>query len=291
MKTIKHSSFFASVLIVIVLLTTLNSCNENSTDNTKKLSNDFLFKVTVKNSAGAAVQGLRVSAYSDPTIAGFPKNQKTAKINASSMINFALPKSCLVTLSLFELDGRTIQQPIKNSLLNAGSYAVTINIMNRSAGSRVYKAVLSAKNDTSNIELFRDSIYVALWQFDPSLSVLGYTSGAGVFETNDSLSFPNVLTIPPIVRTTEKDPTPIGMFTFPSDIVITLYDSTTHKSQTHKQKVYKGKNEFELVWNPTGVIIEPLVKNIFNTATPDTGIVGTIPTEFHLYQNYPNPFN
>ncbi len=290
MKTINPSSFFAAALIII-MLTTLNSCNESSTDNTKNSSSDFLFKVSVKNSTGDAIQGLRVSAYSDPTNTGFPKKQMITKINASSMINFALPTSCVVTLSLIELDGRTLQQPIKNSLLNAGSYAVTINIANKSAGSRVYKAVLSAKNDTSNIELFRDSIYVALWQFDPSLSVLGYTSDKGIFETADSLSFPNVLTLPPIVHTTERDPTPVGMFTFPSDVVITLYDSTTQKSQSVVKKVNKGKNEFELIWNPTGIIIEPFVKNTFNTATPDTGVISTIPTEFHLYQNYPNPFN
>jgi hypothetical protein len=293
MKTINKYFNPTAIFTVLTLLIAMNSCNENTIDSSKKSSNDFLFKVTVKNSAGAAVQGLRLSAYNDPAAIGFPKKFKTAKINSASSLKFALSKSSIVTLSIIELDGRILQQPIKNSLLNAGSYSVTINIMDKSAGTRVYKAVLTAKSDTTNVEFFKDSVYIALWQFDPSFSILGYTSTTGIFETTDSLSFPNVLTLPPIIRTTERDPTPVGMFTFPSDVVIVLYDSTTQKSQAYSQKVNKGKNEFELVWNPAGggLIIEPLLKNTVTIAVPDTGINETIPKETRLYQNYPNPFN
>ena len=293
MKTINTSFFLAAIFTLFALLTALNSCNDSTTDNTKKSSNDFLFKVTVKNSTGALVQGLRVSAYNDPTTIGFPKKQNPKNINSASSLNFALSKSCVVTLSILELDGKIVQQPMKNSLLNAGMYSVTISIINKSAGARVYKALLTAMNDTTHIEFFRDSIYIALWQFDPLYSILGYTSNTGIFETGDSLSFPNVLTLPPITHTTEKDPTPVGVFTFPSDVVITLYDSTTQKYQAFVRKVNKGKNEFELVWNPTGgaLIAEPLLNGTFTVATSDTVIKETVPKEMRLYQNYPNPFN
>jgi hypothetical protein len=294
MKAIKKYPFLLTAITVIILLVLINSCNDSTTDNTNKSSNDFLFKVTVKNSAGVAVQGLRVSAYNDPTTMGFPKTMKVQNINAVSTINFALSKRCVAALTLYELDGTIFQRLITSSPRDAGMYAVNVNFNSKSIGARVYKAVLTAKNDTTNVEFFRDSIYVAQWQPDASVSVLGYTSSTGIFETADSLSFPNVLTLPLMTHTAEQGYDSIGVFTFPSDVVITLYDSTTQKSQMYVRKVNKGKNEFELVWNPTGgaLIIEPFSIDKFTAAIPDCVIVEPVYTgKTRLYQNYPNPFN
>jgi hypothetical protein len=272
------------------------SCNESVSDPGESASKDFLFRVIIINSNGQPVPGLRVSAYNDPSKGGFSNIQqfyRGNKITSQSTLNFAISNNCKVTLSLYELNGNILQQPLNNELLDMGMYAVTLSVNNTMAGTRVYKAVLRAVNDTTNIQFFTDSIFITLWQPDPMFSILGYTSNEGIFEMYDTLSFPNLLTLPPMVRTFATGPDSVGIFTFSNDIVITLSDTINGMSQTYIRSITKGKNEFELNWNPSGYFMSSQSNPIqrFEISKIDTGNTVITPDETRLYQNYPNPFN
>ncbi|MCK9409420.1 MAG: hypothetical protein WCX28_12680 [Bacteriovoracaceae bacterium] len=294
----KYSLFVLSI-VSIFLVVSINSCTDGTTESEKKdenINTGFLFRVVVKNSSGAPVQGIRVSAYNDPSIGGFPKYQKVSgseKAMSQSTINYALPRFSRVTLSIYEMDGMLVQQPVLNMPAEAGMYNVSLSINSNTIGTRVYKAVLRVLNDTTQALLFTDSISIVLWQPDASVSVVGYSSNSGVVETGDSLAFPHLLNLPTLTHTTEKDPTPVGEIIIPSQVVITLTDTTTKKSVTFKRTVVHGKNEFGLTWSSA---VQPfalspyLFPNIFH-AVKDTSISDVVPTAFRLQQNYPNPFN
>jgi len=290
------NSFFSllSYAFTITILSTFNSCKNNATDSSG--TNNFLFQVTVKNSTGQPVQGLRISAFNRPFNFEFPKrgnNHAVNKITSTSSIKFDLAKSCRVTLSLHELSGTKKQEPISDQLLQFGAYIVALKIIDATAGTRVYKVVLTAIDDTTKAQLFKDSVYITLWQPDPSLSVLDYTSSAGTVETSDSLLFPQLLTLPVMVRTNEMGDS-LGILTFPDDVVITVTDTAAQQSEQFIKKVVEGRNEFELIWNPSPTLQATKIvpTQYFNAAKADTSVGPVVtPTRFRLYQNYPNPFN
>ena len=144
-----------------------------------------------------------------------------------------------------------------------------------------------------NKYLFKDSIYITLLDNSPENSILGYTSKSGTFETTDSLSFPNILTLPPIVETNATGPAPIGVFSFSQSIVITLIDTVTSRSVSYVRQVIKGQNVFNLTWNPSSgststnpsVSMERLER--MNPFSADTIILP--PPRWELTQNFPNP--
>ncbi|MFA6469459.1 MAG: hypothetical protein WCW35_11215 [Bacteroidota bacterium] len=295
----KDSPISANILILCVLLFTSISCTDTSAGSGtggSGSSNAFLFHVIVKDSVGNPVQGLRISACSDLSPAGMYKQQngKNASGTASqAVITYALADTYRVSLSVFELDGSTIALPVQNIILLPGMYAVSVNVNNSSAGTRVYNAVLSAVDTASRSEQFRDSIYITLWQQDVGLSVLGYTTEKGICESNDSLSFPHLFKLPPMIRTDATGPDSIGIFSLPETYVITLTDSLTNQAQSYIRTVDKGRNEFQLTWNPpgTGISAAQYHRNSRLATAADTTIPSGAPTVTKLYQNYPNPFN
>ncbi len=251
----------------------------------------FLFRVTVKDQAGNPMPNLRVSVTPpfDLSLLQKPSPGRSAPgINAASTVNFEAAVPARVNLFLNDLDGTTIQKLMENRLINPGVYAVGISLQ-RHDGARVMVCRLVAVDTATGNAIFRDSIYVALWQSDIQVAFLGYTSAVGVFESRDTLSFPYVLTLPPIVIT-RSDPTPLGSFSFPDSCMITLMDTARGAHMTFGRRLVRGPNEFAVTWNPAG---SPGPANVARPAPLPAGLsfVSRDAFAWRLSQNYPNPFN
>jgi len=138
----------------------------------------------------------------------------------------------------------------------------------------------------------------------PEIEDLGYTSSDGVFETNDSIRFPNTFELPTLTWTDEFDDS-LGQFSILDSVTIRLTDTTANLSQYFERKITNGSNSLTLVWDTAQVIGVPppaagpseshsnrrhfLPASFESPITPVSKIPP--PTEFILNQNYPNPFN
>jgi len=286
-------SLFISLTMIIVLLSL--SCKNNAVNPGNSSQCLFSVKVVVKNSNAQPLKGIRVSAYNTFYSSVLSKIESLAgpkKIQSTSVISYAVKNSSFMTFAVYELDGRLVQSPVLNKLSRPGMYMVLFSLNSSSAGTRVYKGILTAINDTTQQVMFKDSIYLTLWQPDPHLSILGYTTSTGTFETTDSLAFPNVLMLPPMIKTVATGPDPMGIFSIPQNVVFTLTDTATFQSVSYTRQVMMGQNEFDLSWNPSTTSLRvPDNVEIRKLAINDTLIPVVVPTEWKLYQNYPNPFN
>ncbi|MFA6455643.1 MAG: hypothetical protein WCW40_02385 [Bacteroidota bacterium] len=289
---------FKIIFLLGALLIMMNSCTEPSSDNGAGggTSSAFRLQVTVKDSSGKSLHGVRVSAYNylfPPDLMKQFGSNSARKISSSAMITYALADTYRVSLSVNELDGRTISLPVQSRMSLPGMYAVTLSVNNSFAGTRVYKAVLSAVDTAARTERFRDSIYITLWQPDAEFSVVGYTSEKGVCESNDSLLFPHLLQLPAMTRTNATGPDSVGTFTFPDIYVITLTDTLTKQSQSFVRTVGKGTNDIQLTWNSSGIGISSVQWYSGNRyfIAADSTLPSRVPTVTKLFQNYPNPFN
>ncbi len=279
------------IVTVCVLVGLFIACDQGTSPPT--VEEAFFFRVVVKDPAGNPVPGVRVSVYPPYDVGWLPKSSiipSPLGVNASSTLNFALAATARVSLILYDLDGATIQQLIGNQLLNPGVYAYTIALQRRE-GARVMRCRLVARDTATGNVAFRDSIYVTLWQPDAQVAVLGYTSGSGTVESRDTLAFPYILSLPPIV-VTRFDPTPVGTFFFPDSCVITLTDTATAAQVTLGRRLVRGPNEIPVTWHPVGspAPLRQGGKSPFPQPSALRSVLGNT-FEWRLYQNYPNPFN
>ena len=295
-------------LKVVIIFSFLagTSCRNNPVG-PNNASNNFSVKVDVKDSNGHPVQGIQVSAYSNlnfscvsqqNNIFGAQTHKSYSSdplpFGATSTLAFQVQKSSMVTYEVYELDGSS-SGPLVNRFLQSGLYTVTLFFNLPIAGTRVYKFVLSAVNDTTQQVSFKDSIYMTLWCTDPQGTILGYTSNAGTFETSDSLSFPNILTLPPMIQTLDS-PDSLGTFSFLQNVSIVLTDPTTLQSMSYSRQIQKGLNEFNLEWNPSAnasllskVSSNKKRQNMIDVNIQSVQVVAP-PVHWKLSQNYPNPF-
>ena len=237
--------------IAILILFLANISCKNNPASINNNTDNFSVTINVKDSNGQPVQGISVSIYNDADSSSLGIAESPKVLQANTSILFSVAESSLVSLGIYELDGRLVQNLATDRNLGQGvfEYVVSLNVEN--VGTRVYKGILTAVNDTTKQVLFKDSIYITLLDNSPENSILGYTSKSGTFETTDSLSFPNILTLPPIVETNATGPAPIGVFSFSQSIVITLIDTVTSRSVSYVRQVIKGQNVFNLTWNPS----------------------------------------
>ena len=141
--------------------------------------------------------------------------------------------------------------------------------------------------------LYRDSVYTLCWRPYPELSILGYTSASGSFSTIDSLRFPNVLTLPPLIHTGESGSGTLGTFSLSDTLVFVLTDTASHRQQSFERVVHKAtNNSLSFAWQPTATYqATPIIKQespqlskieIVRPAAPELA--------WKLNQNYPNPY-
>jgi hypothetical protein len=277
------------IIAVLFLGVLFYSCTNQYDPEDMRFGTPFSLTLKVQDSLGNPVKGLQVSAYNLAVDSVLAKKSITAGTGATTTVSFAVSKSSFIDLTVYNLDGSTAATVVHQTH-DAGYYSCLLNFQDIQAGTRVYKAVITAVDDSSSKELFRDSVYLTMWRQDPAMSILGYTSASGTFGTGDSIAFPNILTLPALMRTTETGTEPLYVFTIPNEVVFTLCDTLHEVGMRVVKTIQRGKNEFVIQWNPeAGYKTSAIVKQ------PIPGIVKKdiipLPVNFRLYQNYPNPFH
>lgn len=283
-----------SVLLFAFLFLSL-SCHKDDVTGPSG-GNNFSVKISVKNSGGDAVAGLRISCWNklNPPVLLQQNNPPETPLStlAATIIGYDMPFEGIVTLQVLDMNDHILQTPVEKHIAPAGSYQVVFSI-NLQTPTRVLKYRFTAMDSSGTDTLYRGTRYAVLQQPDPSISILGWSSSEGTFQTSDSLLFPNTLTLPSLSLTAD-DPTVVGTFAITDSVVITLTDTSSNKHQTFYAAVRKGAaNEIQLVWNPALAV--PEREPLSGVASPQKRFgsdpIPVIPKNWALYQNYPNPFN
>ena len=287
MKTI--IGFFLALSLIMNL-----SCKDSIVDT----STPFSMRVIVKNPGGTLIPGIRVSCWNVLSKPIFPGAKTAPRIPHNSLygttsIVFSAPVAYRGQLEVFDLDGKRVADLLDGSMRPAGTYMVNWQT-SEEISTGVYKYRFTALSDTTSSVLFRDSLYAVLYQYDPALTIVGWTGADGVVQTSKAVQFPHLYPLPHFIET-ELDPTPVDSFTVTDSVRIALSDTTNHLMMKYTRLVKSGSNEFILTWDPT--LAEPLPPaEILHVPGHLRGIASDIepidvPHDWHLYQNYPNPFN
>ncbi len=281
--------------ILPVVFGVLLSCKSDSTEPKVVVPESFSLRMTVRNTVSAPVAGLRISASNDlsvfqkPAQIGAPLS--TTRHQAVSTIRFNAPIRALVRLSVFDMDDQLVTVLFQSDSIPPGLYAADFSIQVRTP-TRVYKCVMISRNMTTGSVLFHDSVYAVLSQPDAEVCVLGVTSATGSFETTDTLLFPNLLNLPPLISTSSAGPTPLGTFAILDSVTFTLTDTIASRSQTFRRSIKSATNDFSLMWNPS--ILSDSGRTADNSAGSSSIRIHRISgnaSDWSLEQNFPNPFN
>lgn len=283
-----------SILTAISVIPLLISCKSDSTGPSAVTPHHFSLNISVRNSNGGPVPGLRISAWnllSPVTQPGLLKRVSHPPTTQSvTSIAFETPVASSVDLSAFELDGTLARTIFSNDRAAPGRYS-TNWIIHGQVPTRVFKCRFVARDTASGVVLFKDSIYAVLQQPDASISILGWTDASGTFETQDTLLFPNLLTLPPLVCT-DANGTRLGTFSITDSVLVTLSDTTAQKSHQFARIVRDGVNDIQLVWNPTAAsAIDSETQHAPQGPARQAARNSTSTLAWKLEQNAPNPFN
>ncbi len=263
---------YAKNLIALTGVMVIFACQHNPVGP----RDEFYVRVSVKNANGTPVSGLRVSAWNKLAF-GRRAVQKlesaTTPTLAATAFAFDLKTICQVTFSVFDLNANLLRNLV-DAKLAAGRYQVIWNNTDAQGNqihSGVYKCRLTIKDTLTHAMLFQDSVYAVLWQPDAEVSVLGFTAANGIFETKDSLWFSNLFKLPPLIATSEVDPTPLGTFSILDTVRFVLTEVATRRQQSFERAVKKGPNEFEVIWNPSVIAASPsFMTRPATVASPDS---------------------
>lgn len=283
-----------SWFVFLICAFSLISCKSDSTGPSKETPKPFSLKILVQSPEGAPRAGLRISLINQliytlsSKSSGFDNTLRARSPLATSTLRFEVPVVCKVDLTAFEMDGSVAANYLTGYTAAVGAHVANCSI-NGAIGSHVYKFRLTARDPSSGAILFMDSIYAALVQYDATLSRLGSTGLDGTFETSDSLRFPNLLSLPPLIAT-DATGTTNGTFIFPDTVTIMLTDTVSSTTEMFAIPVTKGAQVDTLVWT------HGLPKALEDTGTaesPGTKVSRITESAFtwKLEQNYPNPFD
>ena len=295
-----HRSSLASsraFLAIIAAALSFLSCKKDETPPliVGPTPSGFSLKIAVTDTSEHPVPGLRISAWN--TLTGVPFRGAKSKAMPSrgtlavSTIGFDVAAPARVILSILDLDNSLAATVFDRNVSNTGSYVVNWSIR-QNVPTRVYKCLLVAQDTATSAVLFRDSVYAVLWQRDASVAIIGWTAPLGTYETHDSLLFPNVLSLPPMVLTDATGPTPLGTFAISDTITVILADTSTRRSQTYQRIITRGENTMKLDWAPPGPAATPeAVISARPQLNTEIRFKAQVHTSWALHQNYPNPFD
>ena len=135
--------------IAILILFLANISCKNNPASINNNTDNFSVTINVKDSNGQPVQGISVSIYNDADSSSLGIAESPKVLQANTSILFSVAESSLVSLGIYELDGRLVQNLATDRNLGQGvfEYVVSLNVEN--VGTRVYKGILTAVNDTT----------------------------------------------------------------------------------------------------------------------------------------------
>ncbi len=238
---LKYIPLACSALLLFI------SCNDNSAD--PIIDDPFLVSIKVVDSSGNPVPDLNISIWNKlPFMNQADKHRIINQITASSSINFRVSEESFISISLYDLNNKFINY-IAAGNYQQGVYEISL-ILNEIIGTAVYKCVMNASTDsTGNDILFRDSIYITLWQPDPKYSLVGSTNQQGELSIDNKMLFPHLYDPPQIPRTSEASPEILGYINISDSVTIALSDSTYMSSIEYHHLIIDGENKFTLVWD------------------------------------------
>jgi len=283
-----------SWFVILMCVFSLIACKGDSTGPSKETPKPFSLKILVLTPEGTPRSGLRISLLNQVLFSpssksgGFNKITHTVSPLATSTLRFEVPVVCKVDLTAFEMDGSVAANYLTDYTAVIGSHVANFSI-NGAIGSRVYKLRLTARDMSSGAILFMDSIYAALVQQDASLSLLGSTGLDGSFETRDTLRFPNLLSLPPLILTDATSETQ-GTFSFRDTVTVMLTDTVSNTTEMFAVPVMKAAQLDTLVWTH-GL---PRTLEVAGSAEGPSRRVSRINKTVFMWrldQNYPNPFD
>jgi len=226
-------------------------------------------------------------------VKGLNKKSDPNEIQSNCSIRYDIIQQCFVGLSLYTLDGQ-LKGRLVSEQQYAGAYSIRVQL-SEIIGTAVYKCKLITGTDSlMSTKLFQDSIYVVLWQPDPSQSFVGKTDTNGNLKITDKSLFPFFYELPPIPHTGEDGPDTIGYITFSDNITIALSDELYSNSISYDKVIKDGANVFQLEWDTNNAMISTPQSNTVHTISTITyqkPAISKIDWDWKLYQNYPNPFN
>ncbi len=283
-----------SCFVILICAFSLISCKSDSTGPSKEAPKPFSLKILVLTPEGTPRAGLRISLLNQLL---YTLSSKASRINntsrvrtplATSSVSFEVPVACKVNLTAFEMDGSVAANYLTDYIAAMGSHVVNFGI-NGAIGSHVYKLRLIARDTSTGGILFMDSIYAALVQYDAVLSGLGSTGLDGSFETRDTLRFPNLLSLPPLVLT-DVTSDPQGTFIFRDTVTVMVTDTVSNTTEMFAIPVTKGAQIDTLVWTRG---LPKTLEAAGRGERPAVRVSRIRESAFmwKLYQNYPNPFN
>jgi len=284
------------ILLAVVIILAL-SCNENSTEPVG--SKGFSVKLKARTLGGAPLAGIRVSAWNHLSLpvavpSGFAASQRqSVQPTPAVSFRFDLGADSRVTFNILELNDTLVSTPI-DQLMAAGVHLLQWQVPQPIVPTRVFKYRLVARDMVHDSILFEDLKYALLWQQDPSATILGWTSSDGEFQTRDSLLFPDVIPLPPLVFTDETGPDSLGTFTIRDTVTFVLTDTATNREMEFVKPINRGvENDINLIWNPAAA--KPASTRAFEQPMSGSelsvrdSVVSVLPG-WKLYQSYPNPF-
>jgi hypothetical protein len=203
-----------------------------------------------------------------------------------------MPAKAKVWMALYDMDNRIVLALYSDQTLWGPGYLDASYVTGDYRPPWILKCRCIVQDSLSNI-LYRDSVYTLCWQPFPERSILGYTSVAGTFYTKDSLRFPNVLSVPPLVHTGSSGSDTLGLFSLSDTLVFVLTDTATHRQQFFERVVHKQQHDsLNFIWHPTSLSQpSPPAKQqplrLYKRGFVKSTAAGSA---WKLNQNYPNPY-
>ena len=281
----KGKTMTRNPLVILFFAIIFFSCNENSVDSNN--TNPFALNVQVVDSHNNPLKNINVSLWDRINLTTLKKAVPN-KVMAATTIRFDLPKECFVSMSMYDLNNKFVDNVVSKKLA-AGTYAY---IWSTSIPNGTFKCKFITSSDSLEKTIYyHDSIYVVLIAPDPSISIIGKTDANGKISTSNTLLFASLYQLPSIPYTSEDSPAPLDYFTFSDSVTICLSDESFSTKKLYYCEIRNDINNIKLNWDD-GIIQSDNQKIIFNNKIEkDSRINSNIPKDWKLSQNYPNPFD
>lgn len=248
--------FFAIAFLLQMPILYLG-CSEQITETAyeRELKNS-LFYLKVTDQGGAPINGLAVGYVPNATFNKWNSDISYSYYQKGTVIRFNVVDSAIINLGIYnQLDGHLVQQALSNQLFAPGYYYVFYKNSSGDENLRVLKYHLTAKDQKNNNILFEETSTMTHSDLIIKSVPLGCTSTDGVFATNDTTLFPNLIfsNDNPLYVTNTNTPDVIGTYTLPDTLHFYISNSTNEKMMFMDWDMKKINNRHEVIWQPRDV--------------------------------------